>query len=96
MTFLETYSNGATQIAETNDSSFHLWGMNLMQQNNMTASKAVTWDDETLDWQTIDSMGQTHIVKPGQSWLTRQIIAAIWILVAWAVGTIVFELGAIG
>ena len=67
-----------------------------MQQSNMTVTREVAWDDETADWQTMDMMAQLQGVKPRQSWLTRQFIAAIWILIAWAVGTLVFELGAIG
>lgn len=67
-----------------------------MRQSNITATRAVAWDDETTDWQAMDAIGQAQAVKPRQSWLTRQLIAAIWILIAWAVGTLVFELGAIG
>ncbi len=67
-----------------------------MQQSNMTATRSVAWDDEMADWQTMDMVGQVPVVKPRQSWLTRQFIAAIWIVIAWAVGTLVFELGAIG
>lgn len=67
-----------------------------MEQRNLTTANSLAWDDETADWQSIDSMGQVRVVKPGQSWLTRQFIAAIWILLAWAVGTLVFELGAMG
>ncbi len=53
-----------------------------MHQPHQATARSIAWDDE--------------VIQPRQSWLTRQAIAAFWILLAWAVGTVVFELGAIG
>lgn len=72
-----------------------------MMKAKLATTRAACWDDHSYwretDSETCDPMTMTD--QPQEvhhsSWLTRQVIAAIWILVAWAVGTLVFELGVV-
>ncbi len=52
-------------------------------------------DDDSLNRDSLsrdlDSIGADYACQP--NWITRQPFAAIWIAIAWAVGTLVFELG---
>lgn len=63
---------------------FTCHGDQVMPLEETQGVRSVTWDE------------QVPTANDTTSWLTRQVIAAIWILIALAVGTIVFELGAIG
>ncbi len=67
-----------------------------MQQRQQATAHAIVWDEDAATWAQADHQIQYSVDRSRHAWLKRQIIAAVWILVAWAVGTIVFELGAIG
>ena len=67
----------------------------MMQRGNSGDARAVSWDDDGEDWSRMEVGPEAMGEARPSSWVTRQLIAAIWILIAWAVGTLVFEMGAV-
>lgn len=76
-------------------SRFDLHGEQVMQRRTIAETRAVTWDDDSDAWSGAEMTGELSASTRRYSWLTRQFVAGLWIIIAWVVGTVVFELGAI-